>query len=171
MPFLVRYPKEIKPGTVNNDLVLNIDFAPLFLDYAGEEKPKQMQGESFRKNLTGQTPEDWRKSIYYRYWMHGDNSHNTPANYGIRTDRYKLIFYYAQPLDMKGTRDTPKLPAQWELYDLEKDPAEMNNIYNDPANKKLIKSLKKELLRLKKYYGDEDSNYPEMKKIADACYW
>lgn len=171
MPFLVRYPKEIKPGTVNNDLVLNIDFAPLFLDYAGEEKPKQMQGESFRKNLTGQTPKDWRKSIYYRYWMHGDNSHNTPANYGIRTDRYKLIFYYAQPLDMKGTRDTPKLPAQWELYDLEKDPAEMNNIYNDPANKKLIKSLKKELLRLKKYYGDEDSNYPEMKKIADACYW
>lgn len=171
MPFLMRYPKEIKPGTINNDIVLNIDFAPMFLDYAGEKKPEQMQGESFRKNVIGKTPPDWRKSMYYRYWMHADGSHNVTANYGIRTDRYKLIFYYGQPLGMKGTKDTPVVPAEWELYDLQTDPSEMKNIYNNPKNKDLIKELKTELLELKKKYGDEDYVYPQMKEVIDTCFW
>lgn len=166
MPFLMRYPKEIKPATVNNDIVLNIDFAPLFLDYAGQKTPKEMQGESFRKNVAGHTPQDWRKAMYYRYWMHADPDHHVPANYGIRTDRYKLIFYYAQPLGMKGAKDAP-LPPEWELYDLQTDPAEMHNIYNDPKNKDLIKELKTELLQLKKKYADEDTAYPQMKDIVD----
>lgn len=170
MPFIMRYPKEIKPGTKNKDLILNIDFAPLFLDYAGEKKPRQMQGESFRKNLSEQTPKDWRKSIYYRYWMHGDPSCNVAAHFGVRTDRYKLIFYYAQPLGMSGTCEYPKLSPQWELYDLESDSTEINNIYNDPSNRQLIKKLKKELLRLKKYYGDEDNKYQQMREIVNQ-YW
>ena len=171
MPFLMRYPKEIKPGSVNDDIVLNIDFAPMFLDYAGEKTPEQMQGESFRKNAAGKTPADWRKSMYYRYWMHADGAHNVTANYGIRTDRYKLIFYYGQPLGMAGTKDTPVAPADWELYDLKTDPSEMKNIYNDPKNKELIKELKTELLLLKKKYGDEDSAYPQMKEVVDKHFW
>jgi arylsulfatase A-like enzyme len=166
MPFLIRYPKEIKPGTVNDDIVLNLDFAPLFLDFAGVKTPTYMQGESFRNNLAGKTPRDWRKSMYYRYWMHCDGAHNVPANYGIRTDRHKLIFYYAQPLGMAGSKDTPLTP-EWELYDLLNDPAEMHNIYSDPANAKIVANLKKELLRLKKKYDDEDRKYPVMQEIYE----
>ena len=169
MPLLIRYPKEIKAGTVNNDIVLNIDFAPLFLDYAQIPTPDYMQGESFRKNLTGKTPSDWRKSMYYRYWMYSDTVHRVPAHYGIRTDRYKLIFYYSQPLGIKGAMDS-SLEPEWELYDLLNDPAEMRNIYHDPKNRKLIGDLKRELLRLKEKYGDVDTKYPQMREVVKK-YW
>ena len=168
-PMLIRYPKEIPAGTVNNDIVLNIDIAPLFLDYAGLPIPSYMQGESFRENLTGQTPANWRKSMYYRYWMNNDTDHNVAAHYGIRTERYKLIYYYSLPLGIRGARES-ELKPEWELYDLQNDPAEMNNIYNDPANKKLIAQLKKELLQLKEKYDDQDSKYPEMVEI-NKKYW
>lgn len=170
MPFLIRYPKEIKPGTDNKDITINVDFAPLFLDYAGVKVPDQMQGESFRSNLKGKTPRKWRDAMYYRYWMNADNSHNVTANYGIRTDRYKLIFYYGQSLGMSGTKNVSSTP-EWELYDLESDPMEMRDIYDDSANAGLIKELKTELLKLKKKYGDEDDKYPEMKEIAEKYYW
>ena len=170
MPFLIRYPREIKPGTRNDDMVLNIDFAPLFLDYAGLPVPEQMQGTSFRKNLIGKTPRHWRKSFYYRYWMHADGAHNVPAHYGIRTDRYKLVFYYAQQLGMSGSKNEPLVP-EWEFYDLEKDPLEMHNLYRDPQQQKIIKKLKKELLQQKKQYGDEDSHYPLMQQIYEQYYW
>jgi arylsulfatase A-like enzyme len=164
-PFLIRYPKEIKPGTVNNDLILNIDYAPLFLDYANLSCPDFIQGESFRSNLNGNTPSSWRKSMYYRYWMNHSADHNTLAHYGIRTDRYKLIYFYGKALGMSGSKDGEIIPAQWELYDLQQDPSEMHNIYNDPANRKLIKNLKKQLIKLKKEYGDLDDKYPEMEAL------
>ena len=169
MPLLIRYPKEIKPGTVNKDIVMNLDFAPLFLDFAGISTPSYMQGESFRSNLKGQTPANWRTSMYYRYWMNDDGSHRVPANYGIRTERYKLIYYYALPLGMKGANKGNLLP-EWELYDLQNDPAEMYNIYKDPKNKNLIAQLKKDLLQLKEKYEDQDSKYPEMVEI-NKKYW
>ena len=169
MPLLIRYPKEIKAGTVNDDLVMNLDFAPLFLDFAGVATPSYMQGESFRANLKGHTPTNWRKSVYYRYWMNDDDPHHVAANYGIRTERYKLIFYYAQPLDMKGANKRVLTP-EWELYDLQNDPTEMCNIYHNPANKNLIKQLKKELLQLKEKYDDKDDKYPVMQEI-DKKYW
>lgn len=168
MPYLMRYPKEIKPGTVNDDIVMNIDFAPLLLDYAGLNTPEQMQGESFRKNITNE--KEGRKSMYYRYWMNSDGSHNVPAHYGIRTDRYKLIFFYAKALGMKGTKEM-NLTPEWELYDIQEDPMEMNNIYNDEGNEELIKKLKTELLELKKKYDDEDDKFPEMKEVVDKYYW
>lgn len=167
MPFVIRYPKEIKPGTVNNDIILNIDFAPTFLSFAGVKKPSYMQGESFRKNLIQKTPSNWRKEMYYRYWMNGDES--TTANYGIRTDRYKLVFYYGLPLGKYRTRDL-KVTPEWEFYDLKTDPAEMKNLYNDPAYEATITKLKKDLLKLKKQYGDEDSDYPEMKPVIDKYF-
>ena len=169
MPLLIRYPKEIKPETVNNDIVMNLDFAPLFLDYAGVSVPSYMQGESFRNNLKGQTPTNWRKSMYYRYWMNADNDHSVTAHYGIRTERYKLVYYYAQPLGINGANKSMLVP-EWELYDLQNDPAEMKNIYKDPANKNLIAQLKKELLQLKEKYEDQDSKYPELIEL-NKKYW
>lgn len=171
MPFLIRYPKEIPAGTVVDDLILNIDFAPLFLDYAGRTAPSWMQGRSFRPNLAQHTPADWRRAMYYRYWMHGEGAHHVTAHYGIRTHRYKLIFYYGQPLGKRGTGAQPLEPAEWELYDLLEDPAEMHNIYHQPGREKLVRELKTELLRLKQYYGDEDKAYPEMEKVVTSDYW
>ena len=169
MPLLIRYPKEIKAETVNNDFVMNLDFAPLFLDFAGISTPSYMQGESFRNNLKGQTPDNWRKSIYYRYWMNNDNNQHVTAHYGIRNEHYKLIYYYAQPLGMKGA-NTSSLVPEWELYDLQNDPAEMRNIYKYPVHQKLIVQLKKDLLQLKEKYDDTDNKYPEMVEI-NKKYW
>ncbi len=169
MPFVIRYPKQIKPGTVNKDIVVNVDFAPTFLDFAGISKPVQMQGESFRSNLLGKTSSNWRKGMYYRYWMHDDAIHHVTANYGIRTDRYKLIFNYGLPLEKKGTGKTV-IPPTWEFYDLQNDRFEMKNLYNDPSKQTIINQLKKELLQLKKQYKDEDGAYPEMEKLVEK-YW
>ena len=164
MPFLIRYPGEIESKSTCDDIITNLDFAELILDYAGIEKPKEMQGRSFRTNLLGKTPSDWRNSMYYRYWMHFEGS-GVPAHYGIRTHQYKLIFFYGTGLGLNGTTEGWNTPVAWELYDLKKDPKEMNNVYHDPEYKKVVKKLKKELTRLKEHYGDTDEKYPELQKI------
>jgi arylsulfatase A-like enzyme len=165
MPFLVRYPKEIKPETTSDEIVINTDFAPLFLDYAKVEPPEDMQGKSFRPILSGNKPGDWRQSMYYRYWLHTTR----PAHYGIRTKKHKLIFFYGLGLGKKGADITPT-KVGWELYDLEKDPKEMNNVYNDPKYSKIVAELKMELLSLKKELKDEDEKYPELMKVREL-YW
>ena len=171
MPLLIRYPKEIKAGTVNNSIVINADFAPTLLDYADVKKPDYMQGTSFREILReGKKPADWRDAMYYRYWMNGDNIHHTVANYGIRSERYVLTFYYGKALQKAGANEIEYTP-DWELYDLEKDPMEMRNIYHEKGNEKLIKELKTKLLELKKQYGDTDEQYPEMKEIEEKYFW
>ena len=153
MPFIVRYPREIKPGKVNTDIALNVDFAETFLDYAGVSMPGDMQGVSLRPLFQGKTPVDWRTSMYYRYWMHLPHF-RVAAHFGVRTRRHKLIYYYGQPLDATGARDE-LTPPEWELFDLERDPKEMNNIYFDPAYAKVVKGLKTELKRLRKELGDD----------------
>jgi len=170
MPLLIRYPKEIKAGTINSDITLNIDFAPTFMDYAGLKRPTEMQGVSFRENLVGKTPKDWRKAMYYRYWLNLGDEHDVTAHYGIRTKNYKLIYFYGLPLGKSGAVSRPYSP-DWELYDLKNDPHEMNNIYDDPKNKELIKDLKEQLLRLKGKYYDMDTAYPEMMKIDKTYFW
>ncbi|MBK3519247.1 sulfatase [Carboxylicivirga sp. N1Y132] len=169
MPFLVRYPNEIEAGTDNSDICLNIDFAPTFLDYANIKKPNSMQGESFRSNLRGETPNDWRQSMYYRYWMHMAH-HDNPAHYGIRTKRYKLIFFYGLPLDANGAVADNIIGPYWELYDLKNDPSEMNNVYAHPDYADIIVNLKQELLQLKKQYRDEDSKYPLLEELRLASW-
>lgn len=154
MPFILRYPAEIPAGSTNRDMILNVDFAPLFLDLAGVSVPADMQGRSFRPLLQGKTPADWRQEMYYRYWMHGDGCHNVYAHYGIRTHRYKLIYYYADPLGQPGS-GPEACPPEWELFDLEKDPHELMNIYNDPAYAELITELKRDLHRLQAEVGDK----------------
>lgn len=153
MPFLVRYPREIRPGGVNRDILLNLDFAETFLDYAGLPVPPDMQGRSMRANLAGRAPRDWRKSMYYRYWMHMTGDHRVAAHYGVRTDRYKLIYYYGKALGSTGS-DKADTPAEWELFDLKEDPRELHSVYGDPQYAKVTAELKKELARLQQQYGD-----------------
>jgi arylsulfatase A-like enzyme len=154
MPFLMRYPGAIRPGTVNRDFVLNIDFAPTFLDYAGASAPGEMQGRSFRANVEGRTPRDWRRSMYYRYWMHNDPDHHVPGNYGIRTERWKLIYYYGRPLGKSGAHP-PDTKPEWELYDLRSDPREMKNLYADPKYAPVVRDLKSRLDTLQREAGDQ----------------
>ena len=141
-PILMKYPKEIKSGTVINDLVQNLDFAPTFLDYAGVEIPEAIQGESFRKLVSGEASE-WRDAIYYTYYEY-PAEHKVKRHYGVRTDRYKLIHFY---YDIE----------EWELYDLEKDPSEMHNVYNDPAYASVQENMHEQLLGIRKKYGDSDA--------------
>lgn len=159
MPFIIRYPKEIKPGTVSDDICLNVDFAPMFLDFAGIESPPEFQGRSFRPVLRQQTSDDWQQSMYYRYWMHQDGSHNVYAHYGVRTHRYKLICYYADPLEGHTGAGGEKQPIEWELFDLEKDPMELKSVYDDPAYADTVSELKTELARVQTACGDEP--YPD----------
>lgn len=143
MPFLIRYPKEIAPGSLAREMILNTDFAPLFLDYAGVATPEWMQGQSFRSILQGQAPADWRESMYYRYFMHLSH-HNVYAHYGVRTRRYKLIYYYLSDPE----------PPEWELFDLQTDPHEVRNVYDEPEYAEVVAELKAELHRLRMGLGD-----------------
>lgn len=152
MPCVIRYPKEIPAGSTNDDFILNVDFSSLFLDYAGLQPTNSMQGRSFRANLQGQTDTDWRSSIYYRYWAHQSNR---PGHYGIRNDRYKLIFFHGMPREASGTQ-VSATPPTWEFYDLQEDPRESNNQYSNKKYQKVIKTMKVELQTLREELGDKD---------------
>lgn len=140
MPLVVRYPKEIRPDSVNRDIVLNLDFAETFLDYAGVPVPPEMQGRSLRPILQGQTPTDWRTSMYYHYYEF-PGVHSVKRHYGVRTQRYKLIHFY-NDID------------EWELYDLQSDPDELKNLYPDARYADVVQELKAELKRLRTHYKD-----------------
>ncbi|CAH8282415.1 arylsulfatase A-like enzyme [Mariniflexile fucanivorans] len=140
-PILVKYPKEIKAGTVIDELVQNLDFAPTFLDYAGVDIPTDIQGESLRKLVKGEASE-WRDAIYYTFYEF-PGEHKVKRHYGVRTDRYKLIHFYYD-ID------------QWELFDLEKDPSEMKNVYNDPSYADVKNNMHEQLEKMRTKYGDSD---------------
>ncbi len=159
-PLLMRYPKEIRPGTVIDDLVQNLDFAPTLMDYAGIIAPEEVQGESFRKLVNGEAGE-WRDAIYYTYYEF-PGEHHVKRHHGVRTDRYKLIHFYYD-ID------------EWELFDLEKDPSEMQNVYNDPAYKEIKKEMHERLVEIRLKYGDSDSldqqhlqRYLKVKKLPPS---
>ena len=142
-PLLVRYPKEIKPGIKFDNLVQNLDFAPTILDYAGVKKPEDMQGESFRNLVSGKT-DQFRDFVYYTYYEF-PAEHMAKRHYGVATQRYKLIHFYYD-ID------------EWELYDLEKDPSELNNVYNDTGYADVQEMMHKKLDYARNYYGDSDAN-------------
>ncbi len=141
MPLLMRYPREIGAGQVSKDLVLNLDFASTFLDYADVNIPAEMQGESLRPLIRGRA-KHWRDAIYYHYYEYPQGWHKVKKHYGIRTQRYKLIYFYDDD--------------EWELYDLQTDPHEMHNIYDESVRGDLIRSLKQELVQLQKEYGETE---------------
>ena len=192
MPFIARYPREIEANSINKDIINNTDFAPTFLEFAGRRSPKEMQGRSFRANLKGRTPRDWRDATYYRYWMHRAH-HDTPAHYAIRTDRYKLVFYYGLPVHpainaiASGETETvteanmhmissweiskaQPTPAGLELYDLEKDPYEQNNVYLNSTYDKVAEELKSRLLQYKQDIGDLDEPFSKLMERRDAVW-
>jgi len=177
MPFMVRYPKKIKAGSKTDAIINNVDFAPTLITLAGGEVPEYMQGHSFKPILyTGKEPEGWQQATYYRYWMHMAH-HENPAHFGIRTKRYKLIFFYS--CDYKNrktsTQNNMKMydfrgPVGWEFYDLKNDPYEMHNLYGDQRYTDVIINLKHELKALREKYNETDAKYPEIQKIIQA-YW
>ena len=142
-PLLVSWPGKIKAGTRTDRMVSNLDFAETFLDIAQTEIPKDMQGKSILPILKGEIPENWREAHYYHYYEH-PSEHDVRRHYGITTDRYKLIHFYYD-LD------------KWELYDLEKDPNEMQNLYGDSAYAEVKSELHNRLEVLRTTYQDNDS--------------
>ncbi|WP_347707213.1 sulfatase/phosphatase domain-containing protein [Gramella sp. Hel_I_59] len=139
MPLLIQYPKAISKGTVIDALTQNLDFAPTFLDYAGAEIPENMQGKSLKPLLSNsEEKKTFRNAIYYHYYDF-PAFHMVKRHYGIRTDRYKLIHFY-DDID------------EWELYDLETDPKELNNLYGDQKYADIQKKLHLELEELQKNY-------------------
>ena len=164
MPFVIKYSKEIPANKRINDIILNVDFPSLLLDYAGVSQPDSFQGKSFRSNLMFKTPSDWRKNMYYRYYAHAENR---PSHMGIRTNQHKLIFYYGHPLGLKGTYTKKTTPPAWEYYDLENDPMELSNQYNNIENKKIISQLKRDLLNLRTELGDKKTDSDELKNILE----
>ena len=141
MPFIVHWPGVTEAGTRDQHLVQNIDYAPTFLEIAGAAIPDDIQGESLVPLLSGESPSDWRTSIYYHYYEF-PSVHMVPRHYGIRTERYKLMHFY-------------QFGEEWELYDLKKDPDEVTNIYNKARSASLIEELKGQLRSLQEYYQDD----------------
>lgn len=139
MPFLVRWPGHIAAGSTTEAMALNVDVAPTFLELAGLKAPAEVQGRSLLPVLEGHTPQDWRKSMYYRYY-HYPGDHQVQPHYGVRTERHKLIYF--NRID------------QWELFDLQTDPHELNNIYAAPSSAQTVKTLKTELNRLRTELDD-----------------
>lgn len=154
MPFLIRYPREIPAGSQPDEIILNVDWAQTFLDYAGVPEYVGMQGRSARSVLAGSAPADWRQSMYYRYWMHDEVMHHVRAHCGVRTHTHKLICYYGTGESQPGSSDSV-FPPEWELFDLETDPHEMHNVYDDPAHAEIQNALTRELRRLIEETGDE----------------
>ncbi len=163
MPFVIQYPKEIKGGRRIDDIILNIDFPALLADYAGIVKPEYIQGKSFRENLAGNAPDDWRTEMYYRYWLHHPER---PAHFGIRNERYKLIFFYGQGLGKKGTSEESSEPA-WEFYDLQEDPKELQNAIEETRYGDIIAQMKSAMIGERKKYGDLDEGSLVMRGILE----
>ncbi len=155
-PLLVRWPGAIEPGRQNSDLVSNLDFAATFLDLAGAAIPETFQGRSLQPLLRGQTPEDWRKSFYYQYYEY-PASHCVQRHYGVRTSRYKLIYFYV--ID------------EWELFDLETDPNELESVYGKSDYASIQAELEAELLKLREQYAVPEDDRPVGDCDWDAVGW
>jgi arylsulfatase A-like enzyme len=138
-PLIISWPGVIEPGSVNTDLVQNLDFAQTFLEAAGVTPPGDMQGRSLLPLLEGKEVE-WRDALYYHYYEY-PGPHSVKRHYGVRTDRYKLIHFY-NDID------------EWELYDLENDPQEMKSVYGDPAYAEVQAQLHQRLKELQEQYQD-----------------
>ena len=149
MPFIIRWPGVVKAGTRFAPFIQNIDYAPTFADMAGCKIPEGLHGRSIVPILRGETPADWRKSVYYHYYDK-NGAHNVANHFGVRTERYTLANYFATD--------------EWELFDNEKDPAQLRSVYADPAYAGTVTELKGELTRLRTLYQDTEGAGPAKPK-------
>ena len=137
MPFLIRWPGHVKPGTKYEQLIQNIDYAPTFMEAAGLDIPPEVQGESMVAMLKAPEKAKWRESIYYHYYEHG-GEHQVPRHEGIRNQRYKLINFYSND--------------GFNLFDLKNDPNELSDVSKVAAYQDIMNSLKSELEKLRQKY-------------------
>ncbi|WP_420868323.1 sulfatase [Aestuariivivens sediminis] len=142
-PLLIKWPHKIHPGTTQTELVQNLDFAQTFLEIAGIQAPEDMQGKSLVPLLKGEKERWDRDAVYYHYYEY-PAEHAVKRHYGIATKSYKLIHYYYDV-------------DEWELYDNEKDPHELNNVYENPDYADIVKDLKAKLETLRIQYKDSDT--------------
>jgi arylsulfatase A-like enzyme len=181
-PFIIKNVKNQNAGQRSKAIINNMDYAPTMITMAGGKTPNYMQGESFNEVL--KTPSlRFHYATYYRYWMHLTH-HDIPANFSVRTEKYKLILYYRAHYDeskysqntftwIKDPNDSYQFgptPAAWKFYDLSLDPNEMVNRYKNPAYQAIISDLKSELLNQRKKYNEEDKAYPHIEKVI-ASHW
>lgn len=141
-PLLVRWPGKVQPGSVNTNMVQNLDFAQTLLEVAGVTPPADMQGESLVPLLTAQNDKWTREAVYYHYYEY-PAVHMVKRHYGIVTEDYKLVHFYYDV-------------DEWELYDRKKDPKELNSVYDDPAYAEVVAKLKYDLVAMRKKYGDSE---------------
>ncbi len=154
MPFVVSYPRCLPAGGVHEGIVTNVDMAQTILDAAGVAHHPRMQGRSFWGDLTGEPTAPPAEGMYYRYWEHDDAFHRAPAHYGYRTDRHKIIYFYNDGLGLPGTGGFT-YPGEWELYDLETDPAELTNVYLHDDYREVREQLKVAMWEAQSALGDE----------------
>ena len=157
MPFLARFPSEVAAGSICSQIACNVDFAPTFLDFAGLTIPSYMQGESLKPLLKQTDIQNWQQVAYHRYWMHRDPDHNAYSHYGIRTQKYKLIYWYNEGFELPGTNHGGE-DKEWELFDCEQDPLELFNIFNDPNYHEIIVKLTQILEEKMQEIGDEPAH-------------
>ncbi len=141
-PLMARWPGHIKPSTKTNTMVQNIDYAPTFLEIAGVKIPASMQGLSLKGVLEDPAKTLPRNSLYYHFYEYKAD-HTVLQHVGVRTNRYKLLYFYTV--------------NEWQLFDLEKDKAELNNLVNDKTYRKIFADMKKELIRLRNVYDDHEA--------------
>jgi N-acetylglucosamine-6-sulfatase len=147
MPFVIRWPGTIKPGSSTRALIQNIDYGPTFLDICGAKIPADMQGKSIVPLLknSGKAPAGWRKALYYTYY--GEQTHRVAKHDGVRTDRYTLFY-------------VPKY-KEWQLFDNEKDPQQMKSVHNDPEYATVFSDLRRQYADLKVHYRAHSALLPE----------
>jgi arylsulfatase A-like enzyme len=139
MPFIIRWPGVVKPGSRPSAMIQNIDYAPTFVAIAGGTTPPGLHGRSFLPILRGETPADWRTSLYYRYY---DPGHGVPQHNGVRTEHFTLAHYFETD--------------EWDLFDLQKDPEQLHSVYTDSVYTTTVKDLKAEIERLRRLYNESD---------------
>lgn len=155
MPFLLSYPNRVDAAQEHSGIITNVDMAQTILDAAGVGHHERMQGRSFWSDIAGgdgPAPEP-ATGMYYRYWENDDFIHKAAAHYGFRDARYKIIYFYNDGFGLQGT-GFYNYPPEWELYDLELDPFEVNNVYDEPAYREVRERLTIEMWRAQERLGD-----------------
>ena len=141
-PLLIRWPGLVDPGSVNDEMVQNLDFAQTFLEAAGIQPLNDMQGESLIPLLLGNDSEWDREAVYYHYYEY-PSVHMVKRHYGIVTKEFKLVHFYYDV-------------DEWELYNRLNDPLELKNVYNDPDYEMIVEELKIKLADLRVKYKDSE---------------